>query len=155
MIGNISISFLVAFTVLIIPIIGNVTNGTISNKEEIYIVVLPSYIILAFLFNWVREIVKDIEDREGDKQFGRVSIPIIFEVIDAKRIVYFFLFFASLLLVVQLYFLKIYSLVAVLVFMFLFIYQLNKSNSKEEFKKTSLLLKLTMFLGIIYPLFFN
>src|ERR1035437_8894484 len=41
----------------------------------------------AFLITFVREIVKDIEDFEGDNAYGRKSIPIILGITNAKIIV--------------------------------------------------------------------
>jgi 4-hydroxybenzoate polyprenyltransferase len=43
-----------------------------------------SYIAFAFLSNWWREIVKDIEDMDGDAAFGCQTLPIRFGVKTAK-----------------------------------------------------------------------
>ncbi len=45
------------------------------------------YSLFAFLISFVREIIKDIEDMEGDKRFGCRSLPVVFGLRAAKKII--------------------------------------------------------------------
>lgn len=45
------------------------------------------YSLFAFLISFAREIIKDIEDMEGDSRFGCRSVPIFYGIPVAKRIV--------------------------------------------------------------------
>ncbi|MEM1214843.1 MAG: geranylgeranylglycerol-phosphate geranylgeranyltransferase [Bacteroidota bacterium] len=41
-------------------------------------IVLVSFLTFAFLVTWVREVVKDLEDRKGDERVGRQTLPIAY-----------------------------------------------------------------------------
>ncbi len=43
--------------------------------------------VFAFLINFIREIIKDMEDVEGDKRLGVFTYPILFGFKKAKRMV--------------------------------------------------------------------
>ena len=45
------------------------------------------YSLFAFLISFVREIIKDIEDMEGDSRFGCRSLPVVFGVPAAKKVI--------------------------------------------------------------------
>lgn len=152
LIGNIFVSFLVALAILIVPVIANVTNNISQPKEEIYLVVLPAYILLAFLFNWMREIIKDLEDQKGDEQENRITVPSVFGTMPAKTVVYALILMASPLVVLQLLNLHYYILSIIIVAIAYLIYKLHNAQETTEFKHVSLIMKLIMLLGILYPL---
>ena len=77
-IGNLVISFLIALSILLcfyLEVNHDSFDRAYYNISEIQV---NLYAACAFLLNWLREIVKDIEDIEGDLAVGRVSIPILF-----------------------------------------------------------------------------
>ena len=47
---------------------------------------LCAFALFAFLVNFIREIVKDMEDFEGDKSYGRTTLPIYFGITITKWI---------------------------------------------------------------------
>jgi geranylgeranylglycerol-phosphate geranylgeranyltransferase len=73
--GNIIVSLLVAYTLIYGGICG----------QELKRLIIPSF--LAFLLNFSREIIKDIQDQEGDKKAGYITSaslsPIILRIIIA------------------------------------------------------------------------
>lgn len=77
-IGNVIVSIFVAFvaTVLIVwmyPYVNNIADKSIvSHIYSLFI----AYGSFSFLVNFARELVKDIEDMEGDKKLGLVTFPI-------------------------------------------------------------------------------
>lgn len=54
---------------------------TVSIKIFYYVI---SYAIFAFLTNLIREIVKDIQDKEGDEKFGKESLPVRMGIQNSK-----------------------------------------------------------------------
>lgn len=85
--GNLIVSFLTALTILEFVIYENALhplvnfNGFIPFHNERYLPnpvwVLIVYAYFAFVLNWVREIVKDMEDFKGDEAEGCMTMPIV------------------------------------------------------------------------------
>ena len=78
-VGNIIISVLVALSVLIVGIFDLLPNLTPDNQSiqlGIFKIIFR-YGIFAFMINLLREIVKDLEDYEGDFETGIRTLPII------------------------------------------------------------------------------
>ncbi|MAN59313.1 MAG: prenyltransferase [Flavobacteriaceae bacterium] len=78
LVGNIAISMLVSLGLLIVPIfdllpVTNVLNQALH--QEVFILLLY-YAAFAFGLNFIREIVKDLQDIDGDKNGGRNTLPI-------------------------------------------------------------------------------
>ncbi len=84
--GNVSIALLTALTVIAIyvyepalqhaaslPFYPQVVDGSASSMP---VWILVAYAFFAFMLTWMREIVKDMEDLEGDEAEGCVTMPI-------------------------------------------------------------------------------
>ncbi len=153
LIGNIFVSFLVAESIIIIPIIANITNHNISQINDTYLVVLPSYILLAFLFNWMREIIKDLEDQKGDELENRITVPSVFGENPSKIVVYALIFMASPLIILQLIQLYYYLLALIIIVIAFMIFKLKNAKNTQDYKFISSIMKIIMLLGILYPLF--
>lgn len=82
-IGNIVVSFFIGLTF----VFGGVVVGAITTS--IYLGFFP------FLTTMMREIVKDMEDMEGDKKEGARTLPIIYGLRRSSIIAAFFMIFAS------------------------------------------------------------
>jgi 4-hydroxybenzoate polyprenyltransferase len=95
LIGNIVIALLSA----LIPLLGVIYELTaISHafptlvQQRILLLNLPltfalGYTLFAFLISLIREIVKDIEDYEGDMEYGCKTLPIVLGINRAKLVV--------------------------------------------------------------------
>lgn len=95
LIGNIVIALLSA----LIPLLGVIYELTSMSKafpalvqQRILLLDLPltftlSYTLFAFLVSLIREVVKDIEDYEGDLAYGCKTLPIVMGIARAKWIV--------------------------------------------------------------------
>ena len=110
--------------------------------------------VFAFLINLVRELVKDMQDVEGDKKSGFNTMPVRYGINNVKIIVMFniFIIIAFTLFVWQLKLYKMpFSLITLLlvdpVFVFILRY-LFINNLNRNLNKISLLLKLNMVLGL-------
>jgi len=145
-----------------IPIVGNVTVAFLTGLVFIFggvVVGNPSASIVpavfAFLINLIREIVKDIEDIEGDKKAGVNTFPIKFGIQKTKILI---LIISTILILSTLYpFLtglyKIEYFVLVMITVNpILVYCLKKlfeESSQINLNKISNLLKLSMVFGLI------
>ena len=129
-------------------------------RTSLYHTIL-GYVFFAFLTTLIREIIKDIEDVDGDINIKATTLPI---VIGRKRTSKVAFFFSCILLVFL--FLSILSFrtnylffgYGLLFVMIPFVYFMSKlwfSESKKDFSKLSVLLKIIMLLGIISMLLFK
>ncbi len=156
-IGNIVISTLVASSLIIVglfDLLPAITPENQATQSTIFSIVLD-YALFAFLINLIREIVKDIQDMDGDKNGGMNTIPI---VLGRKRANYIVFSLGILALFIVVYFTYTYlyhSQLAVLYFLLLIvaplIYFCVKAFSaqyQKEFSFLSKLLKLIMFFGM-------
>ncbi len=116
------------------------------------------YAIFAFLISLFREIVKDIEDFEGDKSFGKNTLPVKLGVAVSK-IVAIIINGITLFLALWIIFkylhdpISLLYLLSLVVFpLILLILFLVKANKKEDYSRISRLSKLVMLTGISYAL---
>jgi len=118
----------------------------------------------AFLTTMAREIIKDIQDIEGDLDCGRNTLPIAWGISVAKIIASIFLVFTMVSLGFIYYiFLQndmpslLYLLVFIIAPLLSLIYFLIKSKSTKDYRFTSNFLKIIMVLGLLYvvPFYFR
>jgi 4-hydroxybenzoate polyprenyltransferase len=127
--------------------------------------VLALYGCFAFLINLIREMVKDMEDVEGDRMIDAKTIPVMYGIRSAIVFVFLFNVILFLLMAFVLYNLIRYSERIPVVFLsFLVLHViLNiitgilvlRSGKKEDFTRLSNWLKLIMLLGLVLPLVAN
>jgi 4-hydroxybenzoate polyprenyltransferase len=110
----------------------------------------------AFMLTFIREIIKDAEDIEGDKAFGCRSIPIVKGPEFTKRFVGFltFLLFGALVCGQYWLFTENFKLVVIWLIPFveipllLFLFRVKKASANTDYSKLSRLLKWIMVGGI-------
>lgn len=145
-----------------IPLIGNIVIALLTGLAFIYggfasgnpvAAIVPA--VFAFLINLIREIVKDIQDIEGDTKAGTITIPIKFGFKKSKILI--LIITISLILytlypfITELY--KIEYFVFVMVFvnplLILSLKFLFDSKKENNLSVVSNMLKLNMVLGLI------
>ncbi len=143
LIGNITVAFL---TGLVFIFGGVVVNNPVA-------AIVPA--IFAFLINLIREIVKDIEDVDGDNKAGLKTFPIKFGYQKSKILILvitvILILFTLFPFITQLYKIEYFIMVMVIVNPIL-IYSVKKlfeDTSQKNLKNISNLLKLSMVLGLI------
>jgi 4-hydroxybenzoate polyprenyltransferase len=146
--GNLLISLMAGMVVYV------ASRGVFNVQNTFF----AEYASVAFLITMARELIKDIEDIEGDKAQEYETYPILKGVRSTKILAAFFLFvtlFISILLIFQsnaiLY--KIYISGLIIVPIFYYLYLLYNAKEKGQFRKISNWLKLTMFIGLFSSLF--
>ncbi len=118
--------------------------------------------LFAFLSTMVREIIKDIEDYEGDKKYFSNTLA----VVHGKKKAAFVAQFFALLMIGAIAYLQYIQLQAkdtgsFMYFLFaiqaptaFIIYKLYQAQDKADFTKLSKYVKIIMLMGILYTLFF-
>jgi len=126
------------------------------------------YALFAFLLTLVREIIKDIEDFEGDQVFGRNTIPVFLGKKVARTVAASLLFFTLISLVFLFarylnylpsgnfdYYTFIYFLIALVIPICILLLRLLTAENKEDYHKASQLNKLIMLFGLLYTILFK
>lgn len=143
LVGNIVVAFLTG----LVFIFGGVA---VDNPDA---AIVPA--LFAFLINLIREIVKDMEDVDGDAKVGIVTFPIKFGYQKSK---YFILLITTSLIVITIYpfiteLYKIeYFIVVMVIVNPILVYcskKIFEDHSIKNLKKISNLLKLNMIFGLI------
>ena len=114
------------------------------------------FAIFAFLTTLTREIIKDIEDFEGDMAYGRNTIPVVTGVLFARIIcILLIIITAGLLYIVWYFYLNdritlIYISCAVVIPLLYVTYQLITGVNKKQLHYASRLMKIIMIAGVLY-----
>jgi 4-hydroxybenzoate polyprenyltransferase len=162
LVGNLLISILTAWVILVISFC-EIANYQTSLMHFFNISFL--YAGFALLISLIREVVKDMEDIQGDKMYNCKTMPIVLGIKATKT----FVIFLSLLLVAIIVFTLIYfyqlnwtywiGLFYTIIFILLplcwFIIQLPKVHTPTAFHKLSSLIKLVMLTGILTIVLFK
>ena len=165
LIGNIVVSVLVAMSIVIVGLFDLLPVITPENQQMQLTVfkIILNYALFAFMINLLREIIKDIQDIEGDTKANMRTLPI---VIGRKRAtkVLFGLSFISLFAIIfyfSAYLYKqqialIYFLIFIIGPLLYFIIKLLSAKSNKELHHLSNILKFIMLMGVLslllYPI---
>ena len=158
LIGNIMVALLLSFSVVIIGIFDlfpTIHEGNQQQMANLFSILLD-YTIFAFMINLLREIVKDIEDVDGDYNMGMNTLPIAIGKSRATKIVFVLSFIPLLLILHYIYnylfgllFVTLYLLFFVIAPLLYFTIKIGAATSKKEFHNLSLLLKWILLFGIL------
>ncbi len=165
-VGNLIIALLTAFSVLIIGMF-DIIPAIYSENEALMktlLSILFDYALFAFLVNFLREIVKDIEDINGDYNQGMNTLPIL---IGTQRTAKISAVFGLAIVCVLFWYINknlmdnglliatIYGLIALVAPLVFFSIKIWSAKTQKEFHLMSSLLKLVIFLGILFILIIN
>jgi geranylgeranylglycerol-phosphate geranylgeranyltransferase len=153
--------FLYSYKIKKIPLIGNFIIAFLTGFAFIYGGIAVNNVkaslipaVFAFLINFTREIIKDMEDIEGDKQQGIFTYPAVHGFKKAKSIIVFITIILISLTLIP-FITKLYQIEYLLVVMVfvnpLLIYILKslfEDDSDRNLNKLSNLLKLNMVIGL-------
>lgn len=160
LIGNILVALLLGLSVVIVGIFDllPMVNGQNQQAMQLYFSVLLDYAIFACVINLIREIIKDLEDVNGDYNQGMNTLPIALGVDRTARLVFFFtiLPIAGLLYYVktnymdnELYIASLYALIFVVAPLVYFFVKIWTAQQKKEFRHLQQVLKLIIFFGVL------
>ena len=163
LVGNILVAFSSAMTILIVwifDIYAVYTSGQLLNyitRENIRLF-LWTYATFAFVVSIIREIIKDIEDIEGDKKIGCATIPIVIGISKTKLFLYSFIILSIIPLGYFLY--KTYLMPDMLILFWYIIFALIipfiylgyltfVAKNKNDFSFLSKITKFIMLAGVL------
>ena len=165
LIGNIAISILTAWTILLIFFskvsVSDAFGAAHPGQPKLFRFAFL-YAGFAFIISLIREAVKDIEDMPGDVRYGCRTMPIVWGANAAKvYIAVWMIILISMLVIVQVYVLQfqwwwavVYCILMIIVPLLYIFLKLFKASSVQEYHKLSSWTKLVMFTGILSMIFF-
>jgi 4-hydroxybenzoate polyprenyltransferase len=163
LIGNIIVALLTAMVPMLVvfyewPAIYKyyTINAVILPPINFIIYWVGGFALFAFLTNLAREIIKDIEDFEGDIAYGRNTVPVIIGIVSAKTVSICIIVITILLLFLAWHFFisdtitLIYLSVTIVLPLLFVIYKLVISSEKRQLHGASTIMKIVMMTGILY-----
>ena len=167
LIGNLIISILTAWVTLVLFVAELQLN--LSPLPEVQAAMgrlfklTVVYSGFAFIISLVREVVKDVEDMDGDERYGCRTMPIVWGVNVAKMFAAVWLVvLLCAVIVLQFYVLQfrwwwviLYSLVFIIAPCLWILVKLYRATLKQDFHRLSGAIKFVMLTGILSMLFFK
>src|SRR5690554_5882417 len=143
------------------PFVGNVVVALLTGLA-IYVIgfyyqtsllLALTYAIFAFFINLIREIIKDIEDRHGDRKHGSKTLPIVLGFRGTKNVIFLIAIIFMVSIIAVSYKLDnellYYYFGGLSLLFFVFLYKIYMADCKAHFTQLSLLSKLLMLTGIL------
>ena len=157
-VGNVIVALMLSTSIIIIGLFDILPAIDIDNRfrmKEAFDV-LMHYAIFAFIINLIREIVKDMEDMDGDYQSGINSLPIAIGVQKTKIVVGVLTVISIGILayyvnsnLFELDYVVYYAMILIVGPLIYFGVKLLNAATKKEFHHLSLVLKVILFFGIL------
>lgn len=165
LLGNLTVAFLCALVALMVGLFDFLPIIDYSNQPTIMptMTIITGYAIFAFIITLLRELVKDMEDVEGDKAAGIDTFPVHFGMKKAKILA----FTVALLLQLLLLFYTItvfessslgvllYIVLAVMLPLAIAMYKLVRAQDAKAYYNCCNWIKLVMLTGILSIGFFT
>ncbi|OXA86661.1 geranylgeranylglycerol-phosphate geranylgeranyltransferase [Flavobacterium hibernum] len=164
--GNFVVALLLSISVLIIGVYDLFPATDAANQAQMAALfsILLDYALFAFMINFVREIVKDIEDVNGDYNQGMNTLPIAIGISRSAKIALGIAIIPLILctLYIKTYFVEyglfiatFYAFAFVLAPLLYFIVKIFAAKTQKDFHHLSTILKLILFFGILSILVIN
>jgi 4-hydroxybenzoate polyprenyltransferase len=160
LIGNFIVALLLSFSVIIIGIFDlfPITNEENRPFMGLLFSILIDYAIFAFIINFIREIVKDLQDMEGDSHQGMNTLPIAFGKEKTTKLV-FGLSIIPIILILNyinvnlfsagLFYGTLFGIVFILATLLYFTIKIWSAKTTKDFHHLSTVLKWILFFGIL------
>lgn len=158
LIGNIIVSILVAMSIIIVGFFDLLPAITPQNQQTQLAIfkIVFNYAIFAFMINLLREIIKDIEDIDGDSKAEIRTLPVVIGKNRAAILVFILslipLFAVTYYVITYLYKQQIavvYFLVFIIAPLLYFTIKSVSAKNKNELHKLSTILKFVMLFGVL------
>ncbi|MBK7435111.1 MAG: geranylgeranylglycerol-phosphate geranylgeranyltransferase [Chitinophagaceae bacterium] len=168
LLGNILISALTAWVIIVIYLC--YLNSFYTSGAEIdpninvrFTRLALLYAGFAFIISIIREVIKDMEDREGDERYGCRTIPIVWGIPATKVFVgVWIVVLVSTLAILQFYVLQfgwwqsaLYCFIMIIAPLLWVLRQLSKAQHAGDYHRMSIVIKGVMLTGILSMLFFK
>ncbi len=168
LIGNVLISLMTAWVIGILyfskyPLTNFPNSNYTSNQNVRFFRMSVLYAGFAFIISLIREVVKDLEDMEGDRKYGGRTMPIIWGVNASKVFISVWLIvLITTLVILQLYVIQLgwwlsilYCLILIVAPLIYVFKKLFSANTASDYHHLSIIIKIIMFSGILSMVFFR
>ncbi|MBC3846686.1 geranylgeranylglycerol-phosphate geranylgeranyltransferase [Winogradskyella echinorum] len=164
LVGNIVVSLVVALSIILVGVFELIPVIDDSNRinQIFFFRIILDYAIFAFMINLLREMVKDIEDIDGDHKAGMRTLPIVVGRERTNKIVFFLslipLFSVVYYIISNLFKQQLlvgYFLIFVIAPLIYITIKLFSAEQKSHYRHISLILKLVMLTGMLSLLVYN
>lgn len=164
LVGNVVVAVILSLSLLILgmfDLFPAIHDGNQQQMSEVFKILLD-YAIFAFIINLIREIVKDLEDLDGDKASGVNSLAIVLGINKTTKLLFTFTIASIGLLLyylnqnlLQFDYILYYSLLFIVGPLLYFSIKILAAKEKKEFNHLSKVLKIILLFGIISILLVN
>lgn len=168
LIGNVLVAAITAWSITVLAILEDNLKWPAAaqyltfNLNKIFLLTIL-YTAFAFIVSLIREVVKDMEDVNGDSQYGCRTMPIVWGLSACRVFVAMWLVVLILMLIVTGIFLStslwwlfiIYALVFILFPLLSILRNLFHAQNAADYNRISKHIKLVMLTGILSMLFFK
>ena len=165
LVGNIIVAVLTAMVPMMvlafeIPVIYSHYSPLTDNMPSLLVLVywVGGFSIFAFFTTLAREIIKDMEDFQGDSAYGSNSLPVV-AGIGISRAVVVSLQLITLVLLIMVwarylsdYYTLVYMIIVIIVPLLVSTYFVLTGSGPAGFNKSSIFMKIVMLAGILYSL---
>lgn len=159
LIGNFVVALLLAFSVIIIGIFDLFPVINPENKAAMrgLFSILLDYALFAFVINFIREIVKDMEDVNGDYKQGMNTLPIALGLRRTSKIVIALSLIPLVMVILyvkvyvfanDLYLATLYALIFIVAPLIYFTVKIADAKKNQDFNHLSTVLKLIILFGL-------
>lgn len=158
LVGNIIVSSLVAMVILIMGLFELLPAITPANQQTQSIIfsILLDYAWFAFLINWIREMVKDQQDVNGDHNTGRNTLPVVLGRSRTNKIIFAIglipllsvIFYISEYLYTNIW-AVLYALLFIVGPLLYVLIQILSAKKIAHYLRLSLILKLILVMGLL------
>jgi 4-hydroxybenzoate polyprenyltransferase len=173
LVGNILISLLTAWTILILYVINMRSwfltkiayevKRNYNDASARLFKYAAVYAAFAFIISLIREVIKDMEDMEGDAKYNCKTMPIVWGIPATKVFTaVWIIVLTGALAVLQFYALHLawwwaagYSIVAIILPLLWILYKLKKAEQVKDYHTLSGAVKMVILTGILSMLFFR
>jgi len=166
LVGNIIISMLTGWVVLVVYVAVN-PFGLEPPDSKLFRVLSRIYKFavlyggFAFIISLIREVVKDMEDMEGDARYGCKTMPIVWGIPSTKVFAGVWLIvLISSLVILQVYALQLrwwwsvgFSIVLIITPLLMILRKMFRARNPGDFHELSTLIKVVMLTGILSMFF--
>ena len=167
LIGNVLISLLTAWVIGILffskyPLVINQLLA-VDHDEVRFFRLTVLYTSFAFIISLIREVIKDMEDMEGDRKYGCHTMPIVWGLNASKVFVaVWIIVLVSALIILQFYVLPfgwwlsaLYCVLFIIAPLVWILIKLFTAQTSGQFHVLSTVVKLVMLTGILSMIFFR
>jgi len=166
-VGNSIVSALAALTPFIVALFENrflfLTYGPSEKLQLICNSIMcwtGGFSLFAFLWTFIREIIKDIEDEEGDREMESHTFPVVLGIVKTKILLYFLITVALGIGAYMVFFVIPfesslswrYYLCGIVIPAIILVYLIYKAQEKDDYHLGAHVTKAIMVIGTLYSL---